>query len=72
MLAGGHGGVDTGFIINFMETYLNNKPFDSTLAMSIESHVMAFAAEESRLQNGKMIDVAKYHQSIKDKTEGRK
>ncbi|HOE78083.1 MAG TPA: Gfo/Idh/MocA family oxidoreductase [Bacilli bacterium] len=72
MLAGGHGGADTGFIINYMETYLNNKPFDSTLAMSIESHVMAFAAEESRLQNGKMIDVAKYHQSIKDKTEGRK
>ena len=72
MLAGGHGGADTGFIINFMETYLNNKPFDSTLSMSIESHVMAYAAEESRLQNGKMIDVAKYHQLIRDKTEGRK
>lgn len=63
-LAGGHGGADTGFIKNFMDSYLNNTPFDSTLSMSIESHVMAFAAESSRLQNGQMIDIEKYHQSI--------
>ena len=66
-LAGGHGGADTGFIKNFMDSYLNNKPFDSTLSMSIESHVMAFAAEASRLQNGQMIDIGKYHQSILEK-----
>ena len=48
---GGHGGGDEQFIINFMETYMNNKAFNSTLQMSIESHVMAYLAEESRVNN---------------------
>jgi hypothetical protein len=59
-LEGGHGGADTGFIKSFMDTYLYGKKFDSTLAMSIESHVMAFAAEESRLRGGEMLDLNEY------------
>ena len=47
-LGGGHGGADEGFIKGFMETYLKGKKFNSPLEMSIESHVMAFAAEASR------------------------
>lgn len=58
----GHGGGDAGFMINFMESYLNGKEFDSTLAKSIQSHVMAFAAEESRLNKGKLIDINEFHE----------
>lgn len=63
-LAGGHGGADTGFIKNFMDSYLDGKSFDSTLSMSIESHIMAFAAEESRLKGGQMIDIEQYHTEL--------
>ena len=59
---GGHGGADEGFVHSFMDTYLYGKPFDSLLSMSIESHVMAFAAEASRAQGGSAIAVDRYHQ----------
>ena len=49
---GGHGGGDEGFVKDFMETMLNNKPFSSDLKESVMSHRMAFAAEESRKNNG--------------------
>lgn len=67
VLEGGHGGGDAGFMINFMETYLNGKEFDSTLEKSIQSHVMAFAAEESRLNNGQVIEISKYHDELLEK-----
>ncbi|MDD4000208.1 MAG: Gfo/Idh/MocA family oxidoreductase [Bacilli bacterium] len=60
-LGGGHGGADISFMMNFMDTYLEGKPFDSTLAMSIESHLMAFAAEDSRLAGGELIDMNKFY-----------
>lgn len=56
-LIGGHDGADEGMIIHFMESYLHGKPFDSTLIKSIESHVMAFKAEESRVNNGQVYDI---------------
>ena len=56
----GHGGADTAFMKNFMETYLHGKSFASTLPMSIESHAMAFAAEESRLRGGEMIELKRF------------
>ncbi len=64
-LGGGHGGADIGFVMNFMDTYLYGKPFDSLLSMSIESHVMAFAAEESRINNGMVIDINEFHNKFK-------
>lgn len=60
-LGGGHGGADEGFIKGFMETYLNGKKFNSPLEMSIESHVMAFAAEASRQAKGEPINISKFH-----------
>lgn len=59
-LSGGHDGGDEGFIKNFMQTYLFNEPFDSKIGVSIESHVMAFAAEQSRINNGQSIDLSQY------------
>lgn len=57
-LVGGHDGADEGMVINLMEAYLNGRPFESTLKDSIESHVMAFKAEESRIKNGEVQDIA--------------
>lgn len=59
-LTGGHGGGDEGFIKNFMKTYLYNEPFDSKIDVSIESHVMAFASEYSRVNNGLSVDLNEY------------
>ena len=57
---GGHNGADEGFVQNFMESYLNGKPFDSKIEDSIESHVAAFAAEDSRKENGQNIHIPTY------------
>jgi hypothetical protein len=54
---GGHGGGDENFMNDFMKQYLNDKKFSSTLEMSIESHIMAFLAEESRVNNGEVKSV---------------
>lgn len=59
---GYHGGADEGFVQNFMKSYLDNEPFDSTLDRSIQSHVMAFAAEASRQQEAKPIILDQFYQ----------
>ncbi len=56
----GHGGGDRGLILSFLD-YMEGKPADNTittLETSIESHLAALAAEESRLKNGLPIDIA--------------
>ncbi|NLN50104.1 MAG: Gfo/Idh/MocA family oxidoreductase [Acholeplasmataceae bacterium] len=60
----GHGGGDAGFMINFMESYLSGKEFASTLEKSIESHVMAFAAEDSRLNGGQVVGIQEFHDKV--------
>ena len=47
----GHGGGDFGIVRSFLNT-LKGNPDDSvtTARESLESHLLAFAAEESRLQ----------------------
>lgn len=54
---GGHGGGDKGFVIDFMESYLKGEQFSSTLDKSIESHVMAFLAEKSRVNGGQFQSI---------------
>lgn len=58
--SGGHGGGDEGFCVNFMESYLHGKEFASPIDMSIESHVMAFAADISKKNNGKVINIPEF------------
>jgi len=53
----GHGGGDENFIIEFMHQYGNGEDFSSSLINSIESHVMAFLAERSRLDNGQVKEI---------------
>lgn len=55
--ATGHGGSDKKFIINFMESYIKNNGFISTLSSAVESHIMAFLAEKSRVNNGKVEEI---------------
>lgn len=57
---GGHGGGDFGIVRSFLNA-MNGQPDDSitTARESLESHLLAFAAEESRLNNT-VIDMAAY------------
>ena len=55
----GHGGGDTGLIKNLYEA-LTSKKADknmTSLAASIESHLMGFAAEDSRVHNGQLVSI---------------
>lgn len=56
----GHGGGDSGIIADFLEMLLTDSEPNSrttTLEASMPSHYAALAAEESRLKNGKMIEL---------------
>ena len=54
----GHGGGDSALADEFMEVLSGEKADSrSSVARSVESHIMAFGAEESRLQNGERIDL---------------
>lgn len=55
----GHGGGDYG-IVNTLYDILEGKTSNRTsLEESVESHLMAIAAEESRVQGGKLIEIHK-------------
>lgn len=56
-LTGNHGGADEGMMIDFMEAYLHDRPFGTTLKESIESHIMGFKAEESRINHGQVQEI---------------
>ena len=57
----GHGGGDHRIIDAIYEVMINNQKSAATaLDASLESHYMALAAEESRLNGGKLIEISKY------------
>lgn len=58
----GHGGGDFGIVKSFVEAVNGNEPPLTTARESLESHLMAFAAEESRLDE-KVIDMATYRKN---------
>ena len=62
---GGHGGGDEFLLKNFVMAILNNdESLNYTSARdSLESHLLAFAAEESRI-NKKVIDFKEYKKSL--------
>ncbi|MGO1651726.1 Gfo/Idh/MocA family protein [Senegalia sp. (in: firmicutes)] len=62
VLVGGHGGGDTGIMNDFIASILSEDGNGLTSASkSVQSHIMAFAAEESRLVN-KNIDIKEFMQ----------
>lgn len=62
----GHGGGDFGIMKSFVSSLQEKtKESLSSAETSVQSHVMAFAAEESRLNNGKAIDIREFWGSYK-------
>ena len=61
---GGHGGGDAGLIRALHAEMSKPRPEDmeSSLQKSVESHVMGFAAEESR-RTGRTLDLAEFRQA---------
>lgn len=60
--ASGHGGGDSGIVRSFLKEvrgYSGQESLTSASA-SVRSHLMAFAAEESRLHQGKSIDLNEF------------
>jgi len=55
----GHGGGDYGLVHDFVRASLNKDPgmLTSTIQASMESHLMGFMAEKSRLENGKPMEI---------------
>ena len=57
----GHGGGDHRMIDELYEIMTGKNPQVATsIDESIESHYMALAAEESRLNGGKLVEISKY------------
>ncbi len=53
----GHGGGDIVMLRNLIESVRNDEPPFFQIAESVESHFMAFAAEESRLNGGMPVKI---------------
>jgi hypothetical protein len=56
---GGHGGGDQGIMADFVRVLRGEAEPLTSARVSLESHLLAFAAEEARLQ-GKLIDMNEY------------
>ena len=59
----GHGGGDNAMVEEFIDVLSGTKeesPYVTSLEKSMESHFVALAAEESRVNNGKVIDLSDY------------
>ena len=65
-IVSGHGGGDSG-IIRALRDLLHGKrwPSVSDIAESCDNHMIAFAAEQSRLQGGRMIDMDDFLHGIR-------
>jgi predicted dehydrogenase len=62
---GGHGGGDDGLMDAFVQALNGEGTALRTSARdALESHLMAFAAEESRLNGGRLIDMDAYRERI--------
>lgn len=62
----GHGGGDEAIVRDFLQeasSYEGNLG-RSSAAVSLESHLLAFGAEASRLQNGKVINIANFSNEV--------
>lgn len=65
---GGHGGGDFGIVRSFLDDvkHHGHRESLSSASVSIRSHLMAFAAEDSRLNKGESINLDKYYQTMQE------
>ena len=63
----GHGGGDNEMMKEFVE-YLKSSTatMTSSINLSVDSHILAFASEYSRLNNSKCVDVKKFEKGIEE------
>ncbi|MEH7179276.1 Gfo/Idh/MocA family protein [Neobacillus vireti] len=68
---GGHGGGDTGIIRTFLKEiqFGNHEDSVSSASASVRSHLMAFAAEDSRLNQGQSINLDDYYHRLLENIE---
>ena len=61
----GHGGGDNEMMREFVE-YLTSETFEmtSSINLSVDSHILAFASEYSRLNNSVLVDVKKFEKGF--------
>jgi hypothetical protein len=59
--AGGHGGGDDGLMASFVRNLRSGEPPLTSAAASLESHLMAFAAEQARIE-GTVVDMTAFRQ----------
>lgn len=67
----GHGGGDSGIMKRFLNEVRNYNGGDSltSASASVRSHLMAFAAEQSRLNHGQSISLHDYYQLLLNDTQ---
>jgi predicted dehydrogenase len=63
---GGHGGGDAGLIASFVKAVNNPANALTTGRESLESHLMSFSAEESRVNNGAVIEMSDYRKRCEE------
>ena len=61
----GHGGGDTGIMRSFVAAIRGEAPPRSSARESLESHLLAFASEDSRLAHT-VVDMPTYRQQLRD------
>jgi predicted dehydrogenase len=69
---GGHGGGDNGIMRTFLREiqFGNNGDGVTSASASVRSHLMAFAAEDSRLNEGQSINIDDYYHSLVENIKG--
>lgn len=67
--SGGHGGGDYGIMTSVINAVLGNTVDKTSVQESVQSHMMAFAAEESRL-SGRSIDMNEFVEKFKNVVQG--
>lgn len=62
----GHGGGDNAIVRTFLREiqFGSNEHSVSSVSASVRSHLMAFAAEESRINQGQSINIDEYYMSL--------
>ncbi|MEC0091769.1 Gfo/Idh/MocA family protein [Paenibacillus macquariensis] len=62
----GHGGGDTGIVRSFLKEVCGYNGSESltSASASVRSHLMAFAAEQSRLNNGQSIELDDFYKKL--------